>query len=100
MEPQLEGCGKCAPVQPRVGRRLASMEPQLEGCGKPRCGKEFLTKPALQWSRNLRVAESTGPTTAAAEDVVLQWSRNLRVAESARAGPPVLRDLCFNGAAT
>ena len=82
------------------------MEPQLEGCGKRlalRAGR--LGARRLQWSRNLRVAEScralggrrarpaasmepqlegcgkritAGPQR---KDVELQWSRNLRVAE-------------------
>ena len=38
-------------------RRFASMEPQLEGCGKGARPRTNLTGGALQWSRNLRVAE-------------------------------------------
>ena len=58
MEPQLEGCGKPA-ARPRVDvRRRASMEPQLEGCGKKIVLERMRWLPRLQWSRNLRVAES------------------------------------------
>ena len=59
MEPQLEGCGKRLALLVAAVGAGASMEPQLEGCGKraariARWGR--MTK--LQWSRNLRVAES------------------------------------------
>ena len=36
----------------------ASMEPQLEGCGKIGGGAAYDIPLELQWSRNLRVAES------------------------------------------
>ena len=37
------------------------MEPQLEGCGKHDILVEARVRLALQWSRNLRVAESEKP---------------------------------------
>ena len=37
---------------------------------------------SLQWSRNLRVAESNVIFDTQPDDDLLQWSRNLRVAES------------------
>ena len=62
MEPQLEGCGKeCEYAGPLVGRLPASMEPQLEGCGKQASESTDAASVPLQWSRNLRVAESAGP---------------------------------------
>ena len=76
------------------------MEPQLEGCGKLATVEEHDARYKLQWSRNLRVAESAGPTTLAAKDVVLQWSRNLRVAESCRRRFSARGAHRFNGAAT
>ena len=58
MEPQLEGCGKrncrICPLLPSP----ASMEPQLEGCGKRHAETVEEWAKKLQWSRNLRVAES------------------------------------------
>ena len=67
MEPQLEGCGKRRGGGPPMNMDDASMEPQLEGCGKvasaARSGPQFL----LQWSRNLRVAESAGPSANPSE---------------------------------
>ena len=42
------------------------MEPQLEGCGKTPRPMIFPTSPWLQWSRNLRVAESA-PLSAGLE---------------------------------
>ena len=61
---------------------MASMEPQLEGCGKAIASTPTRLDAALQWSRNLRVAESATARTEGAISVTLQWSRNLRVAES------------------
>ena len=83
MEPQLEGCGKSNERQALHVRPQASMEPQLEGCGKFRgmCGRDHAS--VLQWSRNLRVAESSCQRRFSAALHALQWSRNLRVAESA-----------------
>ena len=85
MEPQLEGCGKPAQRGWLTWAATASMEPQLEGCGKHSTCVSRSRRKQLQWSRNLRVAESLYglfmPTTAF---IQLQWSRNLRVAESAR----------------
>ena len=64
MEPQLEGCGKSRrhPQEARTGQ--ASMEPQLEGCGKGTAVQRAANFIKLQWSRNLRVAESRGSTSA------------------------------------
>ena len=78
------------------------MEPQLEGCGKDlEAAKAELSEAKLQWSRNLRVAESQCTECGLVRVDVLQWSRNLRVAESG-AGDQVrcVRDDRFNGAAT
>ena len=58
MEPQLEGCGKKITAAQRAAEAEASMEPQLEGCGKPDYGRQRCGAVELQWSRNLRVAES------------------------------------------
>ena len=82
MEPQLEGCGKVrAVVCAFCHVRIASMEPQLEGCGKRPAMPGHHVKKGLQWSRNLRVAESTARASCTASAATLQWSRNLRVAE-------------------
>ena len=43
---------------------------------------------ALQWSRNLRVAESGAASSHFLLNASLQWSRNLRVAESRQSGRP------------
>ena len=101
MEPQLEGCGKKKKGKKFKPDAGASMEPQLEGCGK---SKERLhaggrSRP-LQWSRNLRVAESSTKQTTRQRPGTLQWSRNLRVAESVGQGPIEARGARFNGAAT
>ena len=82
MEPQLEGCGKLGAAGRRQPSKNASMEPQLEGCGK--FGVLFVIGigVGLQWSRNLRVAESDSTVDAFSDGGQLQWSRNLRVAES------------------
>ena len=58
------------------------MEPQLEGCGKLVFGEQTSTMRMLQWSRNLRVAESGMYVLKGGTFKPLQWSRNLRVAES------------------
>ena len=77
------------------------MEPQLEGCGKGNASAIVSLLPGLQWSRNLRVAESAGASAGAAVAKMLQWSRNLRVAESSRAASRLRARLKgFNGAAT
>ena len=88
MEPQLEGCGKSAAVVALSLVQGASMEPQLEGCGKQHRADVQQRLAELQWSRNLRVAESAGPVKGKKVWRRLQWSRNLRVAES-RAVPPL-----------
>ena len=77
MEPQLEGCGKLVLGRAEDGDALASMEPQLEGCGK----NDMIGK-------------------AARNPMLLQWSRNLRVAESPRWSSKTTGGRCFNGAAT
>ena len=123
MEPQLEGCGKMHPVPPPLDGVSASMEPQLEGCGKNLLGVRQISLGVLQWSRNLRVAESASARARLALSASLQWSRNLRVAESSVYGAALARQaasmepqlegcgkstaapksrsvLCFNGAAT
>ena len=84
MEPQLEGCGKLghAPAPPHAAPP-ASMEPQLEGCGKDQIHTMMHEEQMLQWSRNLRVAESSSRLANSCAYLTLQWSRNLRVAESA-----------------
>ena len=77
------------------------MEPQLEGCGKSSAsGYGGLPDDKLQWSRNLRVAESGFTSGVAHEGPMLQWSRNLRVAERSATQAPENRKSCFNGAAT
>ena len=58
MEPQLEGCGKSRQGGAQGALPRASMEPQLEGCGKLKSRKSLKGLSRLQWSRNLRVAES------------------------------------------
>ena len=85
MEPQLEGCGKIVLGRRGRFRVRASMEPQLEGCGKFHVALNRPRAPLLQWSRNLRVAESRHKPGVNEYDDELQWSRNLRVAESAAA---------------
>ena len=57
------------------------MEPQLEGCGKAWDKATLTDVQTLQWSRNLRVAESLPKTAEFVDLFLLQWSRNLRVAE-------------------
>ena len=54
----------------------------------------------LQWSRNLRVAESDTDPDEVVEKITLQWSRNLRVAESTDSCSLRTRIMRFNGAAT
>ena len=59
------------------------MGPQLDSCGKRR---PFLDSPhseyALQWGRNLIVAERRYLSASFSAAVRLQWGRNLIVAES------------------
>ena len=52
-----------APAGRGAGRPAASMEPQLEGCGKMAPARTPPRPEPLQWSRNLRVAESLRRTT-------------------------------------
>ena len=76
------------------------MEPQLEGCGKLRGCSTTCGTCALQWSRNLRVAESAVLHESDESVPLLQWSRNLRVAESRAFSSQVSYCPRFNGAAT
>ena len=78
---------RCAP------KGVASMEPQLEGCGKRQEEQAHLLLLQLQWSRNLRVAESEPCGSIPPVSALLQWSRNLRVAESLFAGNRPVRVL-------
>ena len=54
----------------------------------------------LQWSRNLRVAESGLQWQVHYDFNKLQWSRNLRVAERTGTSRPPRAAPRFNGAAT
>ena len=77
------------------------MEPQLEGCGKSPLHLYHLKIRWLQWSRNLRVAESPqrraqllAPDRASMEPQLEGCGKRLASA------PRAHRALCFNGAAT
>ena len=63
------------------------MGPQLDSCGREILAEvsEFLR--ALQWGRNLIVAEGKRLGDLHCVKSVLQWGRNLIVAEGAAAGP-------------
>ena len=100
MEPQLEGCGKIPLRGGPRGRVRASMEPQLEGCGKH--VKEAIARGFESASMEPQL-EGCGKRSwimGAVAANTLQWSRNLRVAESAAQWPPPPRRVSFNGAAT
>ena len=66
----------------------ASMGPQLDSCGR---NSLLYTDPAayaLQWGRNLTVAEGGLWCGSGGSGSVLQWGRNLTVAEGGDGGPP------------
>ena len=87
MEPQLEGCGKIKPGGAGIVVQVASMEPQLEGCGKllDDAAEEIGVSASME--PQLEGCGKDGQRDEAAGHAQLQWSRNLRVAESWR--PPV-----------
>ena len=67
--------------RPHVRDRRASMGPQLDSCGR-RAPQPTSTKAvALQWGRNLIVAEGGGAASFSRAWARLQWGRNLIVAE-------------------
>ena len=58
------------------------MGPQLDSCGRARDVIDVRLQPgALQWGRNLTVAEGVYVTVRPVTGRVLQWGRNLTVAE-------------------
>ena len=110
---------------PHAPRRApASMGPQLDSCGREAYREAVGELAALQWGRNLIVAEGLMSDEAArsamqlqwgrnlivAEGQImgstssafdwLQWGRNLIVAEGARMDRAIERAIRFNGAAT
>ena len=78
------------------------MGPQLDSCGRRRSRHSRAEiAAALQWGRNLTVAEGMSTGRAATDAIALQWGRNLTVAEGARYdGPTIQVGKSFNGAAT
>ena len=81
MGPQLDSCGRNQ-NQNRPLPGLASMGPQLDSCGRPRGPRRPRAHgPALQWGRNLIVAEGRYSFTSSGNRSALQWGRNLIVAE-------------------
>ena len=59
----------------------ASMGPQPFGCGRDKFAHAGRLNRALQWGRNLSVAEGVGAVPALYAGGLLQWGRNLSVAE-------------------
>ena len=59
----------------------ASMGPQPFGCGRARADLRILRQVALQWGRNLSVAEGRYLIAETTGEKKLQWGRNLSVAE-------------------
>ena len=59
-----------------------------------------ITKLALQWGRNLTVAEGAEAGQTQRTTEVLQWGRNLTVAEGSKRRPRPRARIRFNGAAT
>ena len=125
MGPQLDSCGRPARLHCLQAWIRASMGPQLDSCGRMVHGRHARPKPcALQWGRNLTVAEgadgrglglggrhaSMGPQLDSCgravmrkrfvADAGLQWGRNLTVAEGGPWPDAPSPRASFNGAAT
>ena len=101
MEPQLEGCGKAVAWTALPVLRPASMEPQLEGCGKLDLRLEDeLPVAVASMEPQLEGCGKLPGWPRGCSDSWLQWSRNLRVAESAWSAATRPRCVRFNGAAT
>ena len=82
MGPQLDSCGRSILAGARPGTRGTSMGPQLDSCGRRAPPKKTPTKKAaLQWGRNLIVAEGRSRFFGFCRLIILQWGRNLIVAE-------------------
>ena len=60
------------------------MGPQLDSCGRPEPLAHLFGLLALQWGRNLTVAEGAAARADRALADALQWGRNLTVAEGRR----------------
>ena len=82
MGPQLVRCGMLVRLCLVPLPAGASMGPQLVRCGmKAIPSLAYLSSSALQWGRNLFVAECECGCCGSNRVVVLQWGRNLFVAE-------------------
>ena len=76
------------------------MGPQLDSCGRGWAADFDPAAKALQWGRNLIVAEGVCLPPPPRLLVTLQWGRNLIVAEGEWRGLAAWRGAGFNGAAT
>ena len=102
MGPQLDSCGRLA-----LGAAGSVWPPALQwGRNLTVAEGAFVRhenlwyEALLQWGRNLTVAEGLDVRTAGRADGMLQWGRNLTVAEGRGRARGVNQDRCFNGAAT
>ena len=100
MGPQLDSCGREKRLDDELDHSDASMGPQLDSCGRFVTQKQRAGYCALQWGRNLIVAEGRGPAGGAQGTRLLQWGRNLIVAEGSINTHNPSWIGCFNGAAT
>ena len=57
MGPQLDSCGRTVGILHDALFSLASMGPQLDSCGRRIPAADIVRRSALQWGRNLTVAE-------------------------------------------